>query len=618
MVSYLLGTEDIERDLEEFILEKTEGIPFFIEEFIKSLKDLKIIEREDNRYCIAKDIKDVTIPSTIQDVIMARVDSLPEGAKKVLQIGSVIEREFDHNLVRLVTGLPEKELLSHLSVLKDSELVYERGVYPQSTYIFKHALIKDISFQSLLKSTRQEYHRKIAQVIEQHFPETAEGHPELLGYHFTEAGLVEQAIPYWRNAGEIAIRRSANLEAIDHLNKALEMLQTLPKKPELVEKELELQIALGPALMAIKGYTAPEVEKAFARARDLCQQLGETPQLFAILRGLWGFYIVRNELKTAHELGKKCLALSKRARDPALFLWTYYMLGMTLFHLGELGSALEYFEKGIAVYDIKKRRSHRALQDPGVSCLSYMAVILWLLGYPDQALKKSRQALTLANDLSHPFSLAYALNMAAVFFQIYHDVNETQKHAKAGNALCIEQGIPYWLAYGPILMGWALTEQGKRDEGIRQTREGLSSYSATGAELVQPYFLSLLIEAYAKTGQAGEGLTVLAEALSIVDKTREIWWEAELHRLKGILLLEVSSDNCDETEACFRQALAIARCQSAKSLELRAAMSLSRLWQKQGKKDEARQMLSQVYGFFGEGFDTADLKAARSLLNEMT
>ncbi len=617
IVIYLLDTENIVSDLENLILEKTEGVPFYIEEFTKSLRDIKAIVREKKICRLKKDIQNVDIPSTIQDVIMARIDSLPEAVKIVLQIGSVIEREFSHTLLKLVTDLPKDELLSHLSVLKDAELVYERGVYPQSTYIFKHALIKDVSFQSLLKSTRQKYHRKIAQVLEQHFPGTAERHPEVLGHHFTEAGLGEQAIPYWRNAGEIAIRRSANLEAIDHLNKALEMLQTLPEKPELVEKELELQIALGPALMAIKGYTAPEVEKAFARARDLCQQLGETPQLFAILRGLWGFYIVRNELKTALDLGEQCLALAQRAQSPVWSLWAYFMLGQSLFHLGELGSSREYFEKGLSLYDIQKRRSHRALQDPGVSCLSYAAVALWLLGYPDQALTKSRQALTLAKDLSHPFSLAYAMNMAAVFYQIYHDVNETQKHAKTGNALCIEQGIPYWLAYGPILMGWALTEQGKGDEGIKQTRQGLDAYSATGSELALPYFLFLLIDAYKKAGQAEDGLVVLAEALSIVDKTSERWWEAELHRLKGTLLLAVSSNNEADAEVCFHQALAITRKQSAKSLELRAAMNLSRLWLKQGKKDEARQMLSEVYGFFKEGFDTVDLKAARGLLNEM-
>jgi predicted ATPase/class 3 adenylate cyclase len=617
MISHLLGTEEIDSDLEDFVLEKTEGVPLFIEEFIISLKDLRIIERKDNKYHLAKNIQNVAIPSTIQDVIMARVDSLPEGAKKVLQIGSVIEREFGHNLVKLVTRLPEKELLSHLSVLKDSELLYERGIYTQSTYIFKHAVIKDVSFQSLLKSTRQKYHRQIAQVIEQHFPETAEGHPEVLGHHFTEADLVEQAIPYWQNAGEIAIRRSANLEAIDHLSMALEMLKTLPERPERMQQELELQIALGPALMAVKGYTVLEVEKAYARARELCQKLGETPQLFAILRGLWGFYIVRGELQTAHELGKQCLALAKRAQRPALFLWTYYMLGMTLFHFGELTSARDYFEKGIALYDIKKRRSQRALQDPGVACLSYTAVALWLLGYPDQALKKSREALTLAHNLSHPFSLAYALSLAAAMSQLYQNVQETQKRAESANALCIEQGIPYWLAYGPILRGWALTEQGQRDEGIRQTRQGLAAYSATGAELAWPYFLSLLAEVYVKEIKAEEGFTVLAKALAIVDKTRERWWEPELHRLKGKLILGVSSAHYAEAEACFHQAIAIARQQRAKSLELRASMSLSRLWHKQGKKEEARKMLSEVYGWFTEGFDVPDLKEAKGLLNEL-
>jgi predicted ATPase len=616
MTRCILGAERSHKDLEDLILEKTEGVPFFIEEFIKSLKDLNLIKKEDNQLVISKDVEEITIPSTIHDVVMTRVDSLPKVSREILQVGSVIGREFGYDLIKLTMDLGERDLLAHITFLKDSELVYERGVYPQLTYIFKHALIQDICFQSILKRSRRKYHRKIAQVMEQFFPEINAEHPEILGHHLTEAGEAERAIRYWQKAGAVAIRRSANTEAIDHLNKALGMIEVIPKESKHLQPELELQTTLGSALMAVKGYSAPEVGKAYARARELCKQVGETPQLFAILRGLWGFYIVRDELQTAHELGKQCLAIAKRSHKPARILWSYFMIGMTMLHFGEFASAREFLEKGIALYDIKKRQSNRALQDPGVACLSYASLALWFLGYPDQALKKSGEAIVLAHRLSHPFSMAYALNIASIVCQLYRNVQETQKHAEAAITLCTEQGISYWLAYGAILRGWALSEKENRDKGIRQIRQGIAAYSDTGAVLGRPYFLSILIGAYVKKMQVQDGFKVLDEALSIVDKTRECWVEAELYRLKGKLLLEENSDNFPEAEACFNQAITVARYQNAKSLELKATMSLSCLWQKQGKKDAARRILEEVYGRFTEGFNAPALKKAKILISE--
>jgi class 3 adenylate cyclase/predicted ATPase len=618
MASHLLGADELDIDLTDLILEKTEGVPFFIEEFIRSLKDMEIIECKANRCRLTKDIQHLAIPSTIQDVIMARVDSLPVGAKEVLLTGSVIGREFDYNLIKSVTGLPENELLHHLSVLRDSEHIYEREIYPQVTYIFKHALIQDVTYQSLLKSTCQKHHRKIAHVMEQHFPEIAQVQPEVMGHHFTEAGLTEQAIPYWQKAGEIAIRRSANLEAIGHFHMALEMLKTLSDYPQRTRQELDLLIRLGPTLMATKGYAAEEVEMTFARAWELCQNLGETSQLFNVLRGLWGYFVVRGELQTAYEQGQQCFALARQAENPALLLWARFMLGLTLFHLGEPASARDHLEQGMVLYDPQKRRTHRALQDPGVACQSYRAVALWLLGYPDQALKKSREALDLAYKLDHPFSLMYALYMAAVISQLVLKAKETQQRAEAANALCAEcGGQPFWSAWGLLLRGWALSEQGEIEAGLAEERQGLVIYSSTGSMLAQPYLLALQAETYGKGGQIEEGITVLTETLSMLDKTGERWWEAELHRLKGELLLVASSNNYPQAEACFNEAFEIARRQSAKSLEMRAAMSLGRLWQQRGKKEKARQMVAEVYAWFTEGFDTPDLKKAAKLLDEL-
>jgi predicted ATPase/DNA-binding transcriptional ArsR family regulator len=619
MISHLLETEEIDSSLEDLILEKTEGVPFFIEEFIRSLKDLKIIDRKGSKYYLARDTQDVIIPATIQDVIMTRVDTLPEAAKGVLQTGSVIGREFSHDLIRRVTGLPEQELLSHLSVLKDSELVYERGIYPQSTYIFKHALTQDATYQSLLKSTRQKHHRKIAEVLEKNFPAVVETQPELLAHHYTEGGVNEQAVGYWHQAGKRAIQRSAHFEAINHLTKGLEVLTTLPDTLERARQELDVQITLGPVLMSVKGFASLDTERAYARARELCQQVGETSLLFPVLHGLFRFHQVRAELQTARDLAEQLFSLAKRLQDPAFLLEAHRVLGHTMYWLGEMASARAHLEQGVALYDPRKYCSHAFVygQDPGVACRTFAALPTWVLGYPDQALQSTNKALTPAQELTHPFSQAYALVHAAMVHQFRREAQAVQERAEALMTLSTEQSFPQWLAYGMILRGWALTARGEGAEGIVQMRRGLVVHRATGAELHRPYLLCLLAEGNGKTGKIKEGLTLLNEALDTVSNTEERNWEAELHRSKGELLLMQQGQKGQAAEECFRQALDIARRQQAKSLELRAAMSLARLWQHQEKQGEAPRMLADVYTWFTEGFDTADLKEAKLLLDEL-
>ena len=618
MVSHLLGTRELDRDLEEFILEKTEGVPFFIAELIKSLKDLKIMEKADNRYRLSKDIKEVIIPSTVQDVIMARIDSLPEGAKGLLQTGSVVGREFSHDLLKRVTDLSKEELLSHLSVLKDSEFLYERGIYPQSTYIFKHALIQNAIYQSLLKNTRKKYHRKIAQVLENHFADTVETQPELLAHHYTEAGLNEQALGYWLQAGKRAARRSAHAEAINHLTGGLEVLMSLPDSVERARRELDLQITLGPVLMAVKGQSSPDTKRAYGRARELCQQVGDTPQLFPVLHGLWRFHMIRAEFQTTRELAEQLFSMAQRAQDTTLLLESHRVLGPTLFWLGDFTSARAYAEQGVALYDPQQHRSHAFVygQDPGVMCQSFSGWPIWVLGYPELALRNIHKALTLARELTHPFSLVYALTMAAVAHQFRREVQAVQEHAVELIELSTENGFAFWLAFGTVLQGWVLAAQRQGTEGILQIHQGIAAYRGLGAEADRPYFLSLLADAYGKVGQPAEGLTVLIEALAIVDNTGGRNWEAELHRQKGELLLMQQEQNVGEAEECFQKALDIARRQQAKSLELRAAMSLSRLWRLRGKREEVHRLLADIYGWFTEGFDTRELQEAKALLDE--
>jgi predicted ATPase len=475
----------------------------------------------------------------------------------------------------------------------------------------------------LLQERRKALHERTAQAIEALYPSRLEEHYGELAHHYTRSGNTQKAVEYLQLAGQQAVQRSANAEAISHLTAALELLKTLPDTPERTRQELLLQITLGPVLMAIKGNAAPEVERAYTRARDLCQQLGETPQLFPVLWGLWYVYFLRAEYQTAHGLAEQLLSVARRIQDRTLLLEAHYTLGATFFVLGEWVQAREHLEQSLALYDSQQHHSLAFMygeQDPGVICQADIACLLWFLGYPDQALQKSHQALTLAQELSHPFSLAFALAFAALLHQYRREGRAVQERAEAAITLATEQGFPVWMAGGIFLRGWALAEQGQREEGMAQMRQGLAASRAIGVGLGRPHYLAQLAETYGKVGQAEEGLTLLAEGLALVDKTGERTDEAELYRLKGELTLAQSSIQSlassvqKETEDCFRKAIEIARQQQAKSLELRAAMSLSRLWQQQGKKAEARQMLAEIYGWFTEGFDTKDLQEAKALL----
>jgi predicted ATPase len=546
---------------------------------------------------------------------MARLDRLAT-VREIAQLGAVLGREFSYEVIRPVAPWDEPTLQHGLAQLVEAELIYRRGLPPRATYLFKHALILDAAYQSSLKSTRQLYHQQIAQVLEARFPETAETEPELLAHHYTQAGFSRQAVSYWQRAGQRAIQHSAYAEAISHLTTALALLRTLPDTPERTRQELDLQITLGPALIPTKGQAAPEGEHAYARARELCRQVGETPQLFPTLIGLWLFYLVRAELQTAHELGAQLLGLAQCQQAPVLLLLAHRVLGTTFLWLGEFTLARAHLEQVMALYDPQQ---HHFLafsfgSDLKVHCLSYVALILEWLGYPNQALQKSHEALSLAQDLSHPSGLVVALFFAAWLHYSRREVYVSQERAKAAVTRSAEHGFPFWLAAGTMLGGWALVKQGQGEEGMEQIRQGLATYRATGAEQWRPCSLAVLGEAYREIGQVDEGL----QALALVDKNEERWWEAELHRLRGELLLRQAVPNQPQGEACFQKALDVARYQHAKSLELRAAMSLARLWQHRGQRTEARQLLAPIFGWFTEGFDTADLREAKMLPEELS
>jgi predicted ATPase len=477
--------------------------------------------------------------------------------------------------------------------------------------------------ESLLKSTRQQVHQRIAHVLETHFPDTVETQPELLAYHYTEAGLHKPAVDYWEQAGRRAIERSATVEAVSHLTKGLELLTTLPDTVERTQHELALQVALGPALIATKGQAAPEVEHAYARARVLCQHVGNTPQLSPVLHGLWRFYYVRGNRQTTLELAQQALALAEHVQDPALFMAAHYELGITLFVLGELPSARSHLEQGMSLYNPQQHAAHGLIYGhaPGTGFLTYTAMTLWLLGYPDQALQKSREALTLARELAHPYSLARVHFFVGLLHQLRREGQAVHELSEAAIALCSQQAFALYLTYATMLQGWSLATQGHGETAVLQMRQALDTSQSMAIELLRAYFLALLAEVYGHREQPEDGLTVLAEAFALVERNGECWYEPELHRLKGELLLHAGGRmrRAEGTpEACFHKALELARAQQAKFLELRAATSLARLWQQQNKRQEALDLLVPVYGWFTEGFDTADLREAKGLLHELT
>jgi class 3 adenylate cyclase/predicted ATPase len=608
--------------VEQIVTRMTDGKAFpvqlFVEEMTKAILESGQLAASDGHYKLTGSLSTFAIPATLHDSLMARLDRLVT-AKGVAQMGATIGRQFAYDLLQAVSQLDALTLQRELGRLVEVELLYQRGMLPQATYVFKHALIQDAAYQSLLRSTRQGYHRRIAEVLVEHFPETAETQPELLAQHFTEADLLERAIDYWQQAGEKAMQRSAHVETIAHLRQGLALLKTLPETPERTQREVDMLITLGASLIAMKGYAAPEVGETYTQARQLCQHLEDPQRLFPVLRGLWSYYLMRAELQTAHTLGAQLLTLAQQAQDPVLLVAAHRALGATLFFLGTAASAQPHLVQGMALYNDQQHRAQAFLygENAGVVCRSHAAWTLWSLGYPDQGLAQSQEAVTLAQQIAHPFSLGYALTCAALCHQFRREVHCTQECAEAAISLSQEQGFAQWMAMSSIMRGWALVHQGQAQEGIAQIHQGLRALPATGAVTMQSHWLALLAEAQRMIGQPEAGLRVLAEALVHVAHTGERYYEAEIHRLKGELLLQVSADNHAEAETYFQHALSIAQNQSAKSWELRASTSLARLWQQQGKRQEAHDLLAPVYNWFTEGFDTADLKDAKGLLDEL-
>jgi class 3 adenylate cyclase/DNA-binding winged helix-turn-helix (wHTH) protein/predicted ATPase len=619
MIARVTGGRALPPEVVAQIVAKTDGVPLFVEELTKMVLESGLLRETAASYELTGSLPPLAIPATLHDSLMARLDRLAT-VKAVAQLGAVLGRTFAYELLQAVMPLDEAPLQQALARLVDAELLYQHGVPPQATYLFKHALIQDAAYQSLLKSTRQQVHQRIAEVLATQFPASVETQPELVAQHYTAAGCPEPAVVYWQRAGELASARSAHLEAISHYTTGIALLRTLPETPARLQHAVLLHSALGAALQMTKGQAAPEVEHAYTQAHALCQQLGETPQLVPVLVGLWRFCIVRPQLHRAREISETLLRLAQQAPNPVLAVIAHYALGVTWFWLGALPAARVHLEEGIARYRPDQRRAlvFRTGQDPGVACRLFAAATLWLLGYPVQALARVHEALALAHALSQPYSLAFARCVAAMVAQFRRDVPAMHEQAEAAVALSTEQGFPLWGALGASLQGWALALQGQGEAGMAQIGQGIATGRSTGAAVAIPYLCTLLADVAAHLGHIEDGLQALAEAHTLVEQHEERWWEAEVCRLRGVLVLRQPGTPQAEAETWLQRALDVARRQEAKSLELRAAMSLARLWQQQGKRAAAYELLAPIYGWFTEGFDTADLQEAKALLEEFT
>jgi predicted ATPase len=624
MLRALSGRETPQK-LVSLIYSETEGNPFFVEELYYHLVEQgKLIDSAGE---FRRDLKleDVDIPRSLLLVIGRHLARVSAETQKILGAAAVIGRSFTFALLEASTRIDPDRLLDQIEEGEKAGLIYSSLDYPDARFHFSHELIRQAVISELSAVRRQRLHLDAAAAIERIYSSTLEDHAEDLAHHLWQAGGIADASRTVRclaMAASQAITRSAGLEAIGYLSKALDRLRSLPETPQRDEQELELQVRLGMTLTFAKGYSSVDVQRAYARARELSHQVGESPQLFRILRGLAGYYSVRAEHKTAFQLAEQCLSLAKRLNDPLLLLGSHMELGATLFCLGNYTEARTHLERAIALHEPQAHRIHSTFhgQDFGVSARARAAHVLWFLGYPGQAYSRNQEALTLAQELAHPFTLAYVHVFAAVLNQFWRNPRAVKEHAEAAIQLGNDQGFPLWAVAGRILRGWALSEQG-HSEGIVEMTEGLGSWGSVGPDNTythQPYFLALLAEAHGKFGQLERALALLVQMAGAVERTEERSYEAELHRLRGELLLKSPSSRSDSTineaERCLRQAIAVARGQSAKSLELRAATSLSRLLLGRGKTDEARGLLSEIRRFFTEGFDSKDLKEAEALL----
>jgi class 3 adenylate cyclase/predicted ATPase len=614
VVRAVAGGSDLPPEVVRELSNRADGVPLYLEELTKTMLESGQLQERDGRYELAGPLAALEIPSTLQESLMARLDRLSH-LKEVVQLSATIGRAFSYELIRSVARLDDATLQDELARLVDAEVLNATGTPPHTNYVFKHALIQEAAYEALLRNKRRDYHRQIAETLKASFPQIVETQPELLGHHWAGAGLPGDAVTYYQLAGRRAIERSADTEAASHLARALDLLGELDAGPERTRRELELLINLGVALVATKGFTAPEVEQVYARARELCDEVGETTHLYNALSGIFLFHQARGELQTALELTHQRLHVAERLEDEALVMQVHENLGTLAFWRGDFKTALPSLEEALSRYDADRARELALVYgtESGVVCETYAAQVLWFLGYPDRAVQRCQQSVERARALGHANSLGLALAFAAAMYHIRREPERTQVFADETVAFSTEQQLPFWQGFGMIFQGLSQAGQGRAQEGIDRMLAGVASFQQTGAGLGGPFCLAMLAEAHLRAGRADEGLGLLVGGLQLVGEHEDVFFDGEVSRVKGCLLLEASSGDPKEAERCLLEALERARSQEARMLELRAATSLARLWQRD-EPERAREVLAGAYGALDEGFDLQDLREAAKLL----
>jgi predicted ATPase len=614
------------------LFQQTRGHPMFTIEMLRGMQDqAMLVKDKQGRWVEGMELNWDALPAKIDAVIGERISRLEDKLRELLTAASVEGEEFTSDIVAMVKEEENREVIHLLSSELDKRhrLVLAKGIRRMdgqrlSIYAFQHILFQRYLYNSLDEVERSHLHEEVGTALETLYGDQSEEIAARLARHFQEAGLVAKAVDYLQKAGNRAVRLSANEEAISHFSKGLELLKTLPDSPERVQQDLALLLALGSPLMAARGYASPETGRVCARVVELCKQIGESPQLFQALALLWSFHASRGEPKKAYKMAEQMISLSQGSPDPVQVMMANWFLGLTSVYLGEFSSARAPLEQVVKSYD-PQQHSFLAFafgQDAGVSCLSWLGWTLWFLGYPDQAEKRCKEALVLAKKLNHPFTLGFTHGIAGwYFYSLTHEFQKLKEHSEAAIKLGKREGFGLFQALEPFLRGAEESLEGNVEEGIKLMRQGLAAYRAIGTGMQLPHYLGIIGELCEKGGKVKEGFEAVGEGLAEVNKSGERYYEAELYRIKGELLLKKAGvkdkTKQEEAEGCFRQAIDISRSQKAKSWELRAVMSLSRLLKKQGKKEEAQKLLSEVFGWFTEGFDTPDLKEAKALLYEM-
>jgi class 3 adenylate cyclase/predicted ATPase len=616
LIRQITGDKALPGEVLEQILGRTDGVPLFIEELTKTVVESGVLTDAGDHYTLTGPLTPLAIPASLNASLLARLDRLAP-VREVAQIGAALGRQFSHELISAVADMPQERLDDALAQLANSELVFRRGTPPDAQYSFKHTLVQDIAYDTMLRSGRQQLHGRIAATLQKQFPEVVQTQPEVLARHCAEGGLVQEAVGYLIRAGQQSIARWAITEAVAQLRKGLDLLSQLPIDTWRLTQELELLITLGNALLATKGYAAAEPGEAFDRARQICQQMDLPPQLESVLIGQYSFSLVRGELGLAEDHAGKMRWLSEIRKDVRSQRTSSSLSGNICFYLGKFKDSRAYYENAVSLKDPEHRTFVPSPAHGQAWILSHFYNTLLCLGYANQARLRRDEAMAQARPRS-PYTLASTLCICWLGDWAIEGLQCPQTMLRSANevmAISSEQGFPFWLGFGNIMRGCCLSAEGQTATGIQLVRQGLVIFRATGSNLVVPFFLTALAELYGRAEQPEEGLSRLDEAIQMVDTSQERWTEAEMHRLRGMLLLSINKPAAAEDSYCH--ALAVAREQGAKFWELRAARDLARLWRTQGKRQQALDLLASVYGWFTEGFDTFDLKQSKALLEEL-